>query len=107
MGIVINVPNVRASVPNVVINVLHVQTKVCTDGSSSSPWEELGSFDKSIYNLFSKQDDMKSIQYPSRVKSEFDLYMQYAQAKTIGSIDVSFNSFDEYLGSIGVTNGIC
>lgn len=107
MGLVASITNVRVTPTAKVVNSVHAQTRVCTDGSSSSSWEETGSFDKSIYNLFSKQDDMKSIQYPSRVRSEFDLYMQYAQAKTIGGVDVSFNSFDEYLGSIGVTNGIC
>ena len=86
--------------------VVHTQTRVCTDGSSSSGWEDEGSFDKTIYNILSKQDDMKTLVYPDRVRSEFDLFLQYAQAKTLGAVDVSFNSLDTYLGSIGVNDAI-
>ena len=80
--------------------------RVCTDGSSSSNYEETGSFDRSIYRIFSMQDDMKTLVYPDRVRSEFDLFLQYAQAKTLGAVDVSFNSLDTYLGSIGVNDAI-
>lgn len=67
---------------------IHVpSSRVLTDGSSSSTVEDTGSFDKTIYRLFSMQDDMKTLVYPDRVKNEFDLYLQYAEAKTLGTVD--------------------
>lgn len=86
---------------------LHIPTKVCTDGSSSSPYEEILSFDKTIYRMFSRQDDMKTLGYPARVRSEFDLFIQYAEAKTLGTVDTNFDILDAYLGSIGVTVEYC
>lgn len=87
--------------------VQHQPAKVCTDGSSSSPYEETLSFDKSIYRVFSMQDDMKTLVYPVRVKSEFDLFLQYAEAKTLGQVDANFDILDAYLGTIGVTTEYC
>jgi len=89
-------------------NTVHVPaSRVCTDGSSSSNYEETGSFDMSIYRRFSMQDDMKTLEYPDKVKNEFELYLQYAEAKTLGAVDAEFDSLDEYLGSVGVTTEMC
>lgn len=89
-------------------NPVHVPgRRVCTDGSSSSNYEETGSFDMSIYRVFSMQDDMKVLDYPVRVRNEFELFLQYAEAKTIGVTNTSFDSLDTYLGTIGITNEMC
>ena len=81
--------------------------RVCTDGSSSSGVTDLRSFDRTLYRVFSMQDDMKVLTYPARVRSEFDLFLQYAEAKTAGEVDSNFNMLDEYLGSLGVTEEYC
>jgi len=82
--------------------------RVCTDGSSSSNYEETGSFDRSIYRIFSMQDDMKTLPAFVRARNEFDLFIQYAEAKTAGGpANTSFDSLDLFLGSIGVTINIC
>lgn len=88
--------------------VIHVPAgRVCTDGGSSSNYEETGSFDMSIYRVFSMQDDMKTLVYPRKVKNEFDLFLQYAEAKTLGAVNASYDALDEYLGTIGITNTMC
>lgn len=82
--------------------------RVCTDGSSSSNYEETGSFDRSIYRIFSMQDDMKTLPAFVRARNEFDLFLQYAEAKTAGGpANANFDSLDLFLGSIGVTINIC
>lgn len=82
--------------------------RVCTDGSSSSNYEETGSFDKSLYRIFSMQDDMKTLPALGRVRNEFDLYIQYAEAKTAGGpADAYFDSLDLFLGSVGLTINMC
>ena len=85
----------------------HKQTIVCTEGSGSSLWNETGSMDMSIYRIFSMQDDMKVLTEPVRTRNEFDLFLQYAEAKTLGAVDTKYDSLDEYLGTIGVTNEMC
>jgi hypothetical protein len=86
----------------------HTQLRVATDGSSSSNAEDSISFDKSIYRILSMQDDMKTLQAPIRVRSEFDRFLDDAIKKTNGiAYNVAFDSMDSYLGTIGVTNGIC
>lgn len=82
--------------------------RVCTDGSSSSTFEDVGSFDRTIYRVFSMQDDMKILNEPVRTRNEFDLFVTYAVGKTNGTLsDTNFDSLNDYLGTIGVTNGIC
>ena len=107
MGLVVDSPIVQNN--SVIITPITEYSnvgRVCTDNSSSSTFEDTGSFDKTIYRVFSMQDDMKTLVYPERVKNEFDLYIQYAQNKSSMN-DEYFNSLDEHLGSIGVSNGIC
>lgn len=82
-------------------------SRVCTEGSSSSKWEDNGSFDKTIYRRFSMQDDMKTLVYPSRVRDEFDLFLQYAEAKTLGAVSEDFDLLDAHLGLVGVYGDVC
>jgi hypothetical protein len=82
-------------------------SRVCTDGSSSSNYEETGSFDMSIYRILSMQNDMKTIEYPIKVCNEFDLYLQYAEDNYDGIVNVNFDSLDEYLGTIGIITEMC
>jgi hypothetical protein len=83
-------------------------TRVCTDGSSSSGITDGKSFDKTIYRVLSMQDDMKTLEAPERVKSEFDIFIKYAQSKTAGVVyDSRFDQLDAYLGTIGITNEMC
>lgn len=95
----------------VVLNYVdeHIQEHVCSSGSSSNLFDESKSIDGTIYNVLSRQNEMKTLVYPDRIKGEFDLYLEYAEAKTSGeTISDDFNDFDIYLGSIGVVNGnIC
>jgi membrane protease subunit (stomatin/prohibitin family) len=87
---------------------LHTQLRVATEGSSSSNAEDTISFDKSIYRVLSMQDDMKTLQVPTRIRSEFDRFLDDAINKTNGTAyNVAFDSINSYLGTIGVTNGIC
>jgi len=54
------------------------------------------------------QDDMKTLPAFVRARNEFDLFIQYAEAKTAGGpANASFDSLDLFLGSIGVTINIC
>lgn len=88
----------------VITHPQHVPSqRVCTDGSSSSNYEKTGSADATIYRILSMQDDMKTLQMPVRVKNEFELFLQYAEAKTLGAIDPWFDSLDAFLGQIGIT----
>jgi hypothetical protein len=87
---------------------IHTQLRVATDGSSSSNAEDSLSFDKSIYRILSMQDDMKTLQPPIRIRSEFDRFLDDAIKKTNGIVyNTAFDAMDSYLGTIGVTNGIC
>lgn len=82
--------------------------RVCTDGSSSSTPEDSGAFDKSIYRVFSMQDDMKVLTYNGRPRNEFEQFLDAAVKKTSGlEYNTTFDSLDAYMGTIGVTNGIC
>lgn len=82
--------------------------RVCTDGSSSSMPEDDGSFDKSIYRVFSMQDDMKTLAYNGRPRNEFEQFLEDAENKTAGlGYNTTFDSLDIYLGSIGVVNEVC
>lgn len=107
MGLIANPEYTQAGVPVVTTYTQHIPTKVCTDGSSSSPYEETLSFDKTIYRIFSKQDDMKTLVYPIKVRSEFDLFLQYAETKTLGNVDANFDVLDTYLGTIGIAIEYC
>lgn len=104
MGLVASVllPTANVAVVGAVATHIPLQ-RVCTDGSSSSSFEDIGSFDKTIYRLLSMQDDMKTLQIPVRIKNEFELFLQYAEAKTLGAIDPWFDSLDAFLGQIGIT----
>lgn len=106
MGLIIDPANTINSTVVVESDTIHVPTLVCTDGSSSSTWEDDKSMDMSIYRQFSKQDDMKTLVYPDRVRTEFDLFLQYAEAKTLGSVDAAYDVIDGYLGSVGVNDAI-
>ena len=87
---------------------VHVPVVVCTDGGTSSDYEATKSFDKTIYRVLSMQEDMKTIEYPGRVMNEFDSFIEQATLKDAGlEYNTAFDSLDEYLGTIGVTDGIC
>lgn len=88
-------------------STIHAQDKVCTGGSTSSNYEEVSSFDKTIYRVLSRQEEMKTLKYPDRIRNEFDLFLQYGERVDSGEAITSFAPLDEYLGSIGVSNGIC
>lgn len=109
MGLVVNPVVTLANGPMTIVYDSHVPgSRVCTDGSSSSNYEETGSFDRSIYRVFSMQDDMKTLPAFIRAKNEFDLFIQYAEAKTAGGPANSyFDSLDLFLGTVGVTINIC
>ena len=80
---------------------LHTQSVVATDGSSSSFMEKDVVMDSTHYRRFSSQDDMKTWAMPSRVRNEFELFMDYAVKLTSGEI-TEVNHADNYLGSLGV-----
>ena len=83
-------------------------SRVCTEGSSSSNYEEGQSFDKTIYRIFSMQDDMKTYSFNGRVRNEFEQFISDAISKTeMLGYNTAFDSLDEYLGTLGVTRGIC
>jgi hypothetical protein len=108
MGLVQSSIYTQAVVTPAPVYRIHTQLRIATDGSSSSNAEDSISFDKSIYRVFSMQDDMKTLQVPTRIRSEFDRFLDDAIKKTNGTAyNVAFDSVDSYLGTIGVTNGIC
>lgn len=81
--------------------------RICTDGSSSSRDEEVGSIDKTLYRILSMQDDMKTVVKPIRARNEFELFLLEASNKTDSlEYNSAFDSLDEYLGNVGVTHGI-
>ena len=75
---------------------------VITDGSSSSVFMKTNLADKTIQRVLNSLRAESPLVYPTTIKNEFDLFLQYAQAKTDGATDTEFDSFDNYLGSIGV-----
>lgn len=82
--------------------------RVCTDGSSSSMDEDTVSLDKSIYRIFSMQSDMKTLTLPAAARNEFELFVIEASKKTdLEAYNPAFDSLDTYIGTIGVSNGIC
>ena len=86
-------------------NTIHLQSEVPTDGSTSSTFsEDINSIDGTIYRALSSQNDMKTIQYPSRIKNEFDLFWQYAEAHYNGTVNTGFDKLNNYLGTLGVSN---
>lgn len=88
--------------------VKHIPLHVCTEGSSSSTWEDAKSFDKTIYRRLSMQDDLKTIEAPDRIRTEFDKFLEEASKKTANEpYNQEFEQLNEYLGNIGVTDGIC
>lgn len=107
MGLITEtIPNSNVSITETIpINVTNV---ICTDGSSSNLFDIDGVIDGTIYRVLCMQDDMKFLDYPDRIRNEFDLYIKYAEEAKSGKIDSRFLAFDTYLGSIGVGNAnIC
>jgi len=87
---------------------VHSVTRICTEGSSSSTYEDDNSFDKTIYNVLSMQSDMKVLEYPDRIRNEFDQFIEAGSNKTDSLVyNTAFDSLDEYLGTIGITNEMC
>ena len=109
MGLIIGSNNIITVTPvTIVYPHVTIQGRVCTDGSSSSGNQDSSSFDRTLYRVFSMQDDMKTLQYPSRVRNEFELFIEYATKKTNGEMyDSRFDQLDAYLGSLGVSNVVC
>ena len=66
---------------------IHNPNKVHTDGSSSSPVEEIKSFDMTIYRVLSSWGNMKILEYPERVQNEFDIFIQKAEDHHNGVVD--------------------
>lgn len=83
--------------------------RICTESSSSSSFENEKVIDSTIYRVLSVRSNMATLSYPDRVRTEFDRFIEAASAKTAGtSYNPAFDSLDEYMGTIGVTNGwIC
>ena len=87
---------------------VHVPTVVCTEGSGSSLWNETVSMDNSFYRIFNMRNDMKVLTRPVITKNEFDLFIEYAEALTIGNeYEAGFDAINTNLGNIGVIDGIC
>ena len=109
MGLIIGSNNVITIIPvTAVYPHVTIQKRVCTDSTSSSGNQDSSSFDRTLYRVFSMQDDMKTLQYPSRVRNEFELFIEYATKKTNGEMyDSRFDQLDAYLGSLGVSNVVC
>jgi glutathionyl-hydroquinone reductase len=80
-----------------------------TEGSSSSKFESGNSIDSTICRVLNMQSDMKVLEYPDRIRNEFDQFIKAGSDKTNNAVyNTAFDSLDEYLGTIGVTNGnIC
>lgn len=82
---------------------IHYQSMVVTDGSSSTLFDLNGVIDGTIYRILSSQDDMKSFQEPLSTRTEFDLFIQYAQQYMDGvETTQAFQTINLYLGSLGV-----
>jgi len=87
---------------------VHVATEVCTEGSCSSGYENVKSFDKTIYRILSMESDMKTLKVPTTLNSEWERFLDTAIKKASSQpYDINFDNMDTYLGTIGVTNGIC
>ena len=86
---------------NVVAKQYSTQT-VRSDSTPTTVYLKTGLYDPSIERILNRIEEMRVLVMPQRIRSEFDLFLQYAQAKTDGATDAEFDSFDDYLGSIGV-----
>jgi len=87
---------------------VHTATVVCTEGSSSSGYEDAKSFDKTIYRILNMESDMTTLKAPTTINSEWERFLDTAIKKTaLQPYDTNFDTMDTYLGTIGVTNGIC
>lgn len=78
---------------------VHNPNKVHTDGSSSSPVEEVKSFDMTIYRVLSSWDNMRVLEYPERIQNEFDIFLKKAEEHQAGIVDPDFVAMNEYLGT--------
>ncbi len=108
MGLVVLASIPKVSTPISIAADIHIPNKVCTEGSSSSNYEKDLSIDSSIYDILSMQSDMKTVQLSDRVRNEWDLFLYTGSKKHNDEVyTLAFNILDEYLGSLGVTNGIC
>lgn len=86
---------------NTIYEPVHTQT-VRSDSTPTTVYLKTGLYDPSIERILNRIEEMRVLVMPQRIRSEFDLFLQYAQAKTDGATDAEFDSFDDYLGSIGV-----
>ena len=75
---------------------------VLTDGSTSSTYKDLHSFDNTIYRRLSMRSSMSVLTYPTQANNEFDLFVQKAVAHELGEVDAGFINANNYLGSLGV-----
>lgn len=83
------------------------QPYVVTDGSSSDTGERLNRFDNSVYRIMSSTSDMKTLEYPELIKSEFDKFLEQAERKQLtGESTPEFDAFDEYLGRFTENAGV-
>lgn len=98
----------KVGLPTTIMYTPHTQNMVCTEGISSSGYGDVHSFDKTVYRMLSMQSDMQTIQLPTVLKDEWDRFLDTATKKTAGTAyDANFEYMNEYLGSLGVTDGVC
>ena len=114
MGLIVeNIPAGGVYVPvNVPVSGVHIPIAsvtpanvpyVLTNNTSSELFTNENAFDTSIYRILSMQDDMKTVAIQGQVNSEFELFLKYAEEKTLGSnVGAGFDALDSYLGSLGV-----
>lgn len=103
MGLIVeNIPAGGVYVPKAAIAPANVQY-VFTNNASSDLFTDVNAFDTSIYRILSMQDDMKTVAIQGQVNSEFELFLKYAEEKTLGTnVGAGFDALDSYLGSLGV-----
>jgi hypothetical protein len=88
--------------PISVSRVLTSDTTATADSSSFTWMLDPNIEDSSVKKILDRRFEMVSLTYPTRIKTEFDVFLKYAQEKTDGATNANFDAFDNYLGLIGV-----
>lgn len=90
---------------NLIVNNIPVHTTNIVDieGSSIQNYLVTGVYDPTVYQFFSTISSENLLNNPDIIKTEIDLFIQYAEALTNNqSVPVGFSELNNYLGSLGV-----
>lgn len=82
---------------------LHNAGYVTVDGSGSINYLRTGSYDLTVYRVFSAITPENLLENPAIIRTELDLFIKYAEMLTLNEeVPPGFEELNLYLGSLGV-----